>query len=182
MISIDLWIVASHVYCGSHCNVFQILVYFSLHTVRKNMYLMVSYRVFHQGSNLQKSCQITTLSIFFLDGLCSWSWYGNFFLEIWDKVKKKLSEAKPPLFWVQITWKSYLKLFIINYIKSKVELHVMDKHCVEVRMQLQKYNLLKMAVIDVGQNVEQKSMNFSYFFYKTGWKFIAWKLRKKRVC
>jgi hypothetical protein len=33
-------------------------------------------------------------------------------------------------------------------------------------------------VIDVGQNVEQKSMNFSYFFYKTGWKFIAWKLRK----
>ena len=56
------------------------------------------------------------------------------FLEIWDKVKKKLSEAKPPLFWVQITWKSYLKLFIINYIKSKVELHVMDKHCVEVRM------------------------------------------------
>ena len=96
--------------------------------------------------------------------------------------EKKLSEAKPPLFWVQITWKSYLKLFIINYIKSKVELHVMDKHCVEVRMQLQKYNLLKMAVIDVGQNVEQKSMNFSYFFYKTGWKFIAWKLRKKRVC
>ena len=93
--------------------------------------------------------------------------------------EKKLSEAKPPLFWVQITWKSYLKLFIINYIKSKVELHVMDKHCVEVRMQLQKYNLLKMAVIDVGQNVEQKSMNFSYFFYKTGWKFIAWKLRKK---
>ena len=54
----------------------------------------------------------------------------------------------------------------------------MDKHCVEVRMQLQKDNLLKMAVIDVGQNVEQKSMNFSYFFYKTGWKFIAWKLRK----
>jgi hypothetical protein len=49
----------------------------------------------------------------------------------------------------------------------------MDKHCVEVRMQLQKHNLLEMAVIDVGQNVKQKSMNFSYFFYKTGWKFIA---------
>ena len=95
--------------------------------------------------------------------------------------EKKLSEAKPPLFWAQITWKSYLKLFIINYIKSKVELHVMDKHCVEVRMQLQKYNLLKMAVIDVGQNVKQKSMNFRYFFYKTGWKFIAWKLRKKSM-
>ena len=46
-------------------------------------------------------------------------------------------------------------------------------------MQLQKHNLLEMAVIDVGQNVEQKSMNFRYFFYKTGWKFIAWKLRKK---
>ena len=54
----------------------------------------------------------------------------------------------------------------------------MDKHCVEVRMQLQKHNLLEMAVIDVGQNVKQKSMNFSYFFYKTWWKFIAWKLRK----
>ena len=173
MIFIDLCIVASHVYLGSDCNVFQIFVYFSLHTDRKNIHLMVSYSSLPRLKSPKKSCQITTLSIFSLDG------FGTILGDL--SQSEKLSEAKPPLFWVQITWKSYLKLFIINYIKSKVELHVMDKHCVEVRMQLQKYNLLKMAVIDVGQNVEQKSMNFSYFFYKTRWKFIAWKLRKKRI-
>ena len=33
-----------------------------------------------------------------------------------------------------------------------------------------------MTVINVSQYVEQKSMNFSNFFYKSSWKFIAWKL------
>ena len=44
---------------------------------------------------------------------------------------------------------------------SKTELHKMDKYSIEMSMQLKQDNLLEVAMVGVGQHVEQKTVNLA---------------------
>lgn len=65
-----------------------------------------------------------------------------------------------------------LRLFLINESKAVIEEYEVRKNTIKVGMQVEQHHLTEVAVIQVGQHVEQQPMDFLYNRLERNWEVV----------